>query len=45
VQTCVAGSFRGFRLDIHVYFATQLPDAKLLAEAQAELNRLRLPRG
>src|SRR5437763_8289673 len=38
-----AGSVHGFRLDIRVYFATQHPDAKLLSDAQIELNRLRLP--
>lgn len=33
----------GWDLDVRVYFATQQPDRKLLAEAQAELDRLRLP--
>jgi hypothetical protein len=33
----------GWDLDVRVYFATQHPDRKLLAEAQAELDRLRLP--
>jgi hypothetical protein len=33
----------GWDLDVRVYFATEHPDRKLLAEAQAELDRLRLP--
>jgi len=34
---------RGWRLDVRVYFATQQPNRRLLAEAQAELDRLLLP--
>jgi len=33
----------GWDLDVRVYFATQHPDRTLLEEAQAELDRLRLP--
>jgi hypothetical protein len=33
----------GWDLDVRVYFATQHPGRKLLAKAQAELDRLRLP--
>ena len=33
----------GWHLDVRVYFATQHPDKELLKEAQAQLNRLRLP--
>jgi hypothetical protein len=33
----------GWQLDVRVYFATQHPSRALLAEAQAELNRLLLP--
>lgn len=33
----------GWRLDVRVYFGTQHPSRRLLAEAQAELNRLQLP--
>jgi len=32
-------------LDVRVYFATQSPGSRLLAHAQAELDRLVLPRG
>jgi hypothetical protein len=34
----------GWHLDVRVYFATQHPGKALLASAQAELNRLLLPR-
>jgi len=34
----------GWHLDVRVYFATQHPSRALLARAQAELNRLGLPR-
>jgi hypothetical protein len=34
----------GWQLDVRVYFATQHPSEKLLAQAQAELDRLLLPR-
>jgi hypothetical protein len=37
------GSVLGWDLDVRVFFATQRPNAALRAEAQAELNRLRLP--
>ena len=33
----------GWQVDVRVYFATQHPGKKLLAEAHAELNRLLLP--
>lgn len=33
----------GWHLDVRVYFATQHPGKKLLAQAQAELDRLLLP--
>jgi hypothetical protein len=33
----------GWHLDVRVYFGTEHPDAALLARAQAELDRLRLP--
>jgi hypothetical protein len=35
---------RGWLLDVRVYFATQHPSKRLLYEAQAELNRLLLPK-
>ena len=35
---------RGWHLDVRVYFGTQHPSKRLLAKAQAELDRLRLPR-
>jgi hypothetical protein len=35
---------KGWQLDVRVYFATQHPSKRLLAEAQAELDRLMLPR-
>lgn len=34
----------GWHLDVRVYFGTQHPSKALLAKAQAELDRLRLPR-
>lgn len=36
-------SVGGWRLDIRVYFGTQRPSHSLVAAAQQELNRLRLP--
>ena len=36
-------SVQDWNLDIRVFFATQHPNAALLAKAQAELSRLRLP--
>jgi hypothetical protein len=33
----------GWHLDVRVYFGTQYPPKRLLAKAQAELDRLRLP--
>jgi hypothetical protein len=36
-------SVHGWDLDARVFFATQHPDPALLAKAQAELSRLRLP--
>jgi hypothetical protein len=33
----------GWHLDVRVYFATQHPSRALIAKAQSELNRLRLP--
>jgi hypothetical protein len=36
---------RGWQLDVRVYFATQHPSKRLLHEAQAELDRLLLPKG
>ena len=35
---------RGWLLDVRVYFATQHPSKRLLHEAQAELDRLLLPK-
>jgi len=35
---------KGWQLDVRVYFATQHPSKRLLAEAQTELDRLVLPR-
>jgi hypothetical protein len=35
---------RGWDLDVRVYFATQRPGRRLVAKAQAELDRLLLPR-
>jgi hypothetical protein len=37
------GAVHGWDLDIRVFFATQHPSAALRAQAQAEVNRLRLP--
>src|SRR2546421_6026444 len=34
---------RGWRLDVRVYFGTQHPSRPVIAKAQAELDRLRLP--
>jgi hypothetical protein len=34
----------GWHLDVRVYFGTQHPSKALFAKAQAELDRLRLPR-
>jgi uncharacterized protein YchJ len=34
---------KGWQLDVRVYFATQHPSKKLLAQAQAELDQLLLP--
>jgi len=42
-QRVWVGSVRGWDLDIRVFFATQRPNAALRANAQAELDRLRLP--
>ncbi len=36
-------TIRGWHLDVRVYFATQRPNKRLVAEAQAQLNRLLLP--
>jgi len=35
---------RGWDLDVRVYFATQRPGRRLVGKAQAELDRLLLPR-
>jgi hypothetical protein len=35
---------RGWDLDVRVYFATQRPGKRLVEKAQAELDRLLLPR-
>jgi hypothetical protein len=37
------GVVNGWDMDVRVYFARQHPDKKLLAEAQAQLDRLVLP--
>jgi hypothetical protein len=37
------GVIDGWDMDVRVYFATQHPDAQLLHEAQAQLDRLVLP--
>jgi hypothetical protein len=37
-------SVNGWRLEVRVYFATQHPNKRLLRAAQAELDRLLLPR-
>jgi hypothetical protein len=42
-QRLRAVSIRGWNLEVRLYFATQHPDTKLLAEAQAQLNRLLPP--
>lgn len=38
------GVINGWDMDVRVYFATQHPDKQLLEAAQAELDRLVLPR-
>jgi hypothetical protein len=38
------GVINGWDMDVRVYFATQHPDKQLLRAAQAELDRLVLPR-
>jgi hypothetical protein len=42
-QRLRALSIRGWNLEVRLYFATQHPDKKLLAEAQAQLDRLLPP--
>ena len=42
-QRLRGASVRGWNLDVRVYFATQQPSKKLIAQAQAELGRLLLP--
>jgi hypothetical protein len=42
-QRLRAVSVGGWNLEVRVYFATQHPDEKLLAEAQSQLDRLLLP--
>ena len=42
-QRLRAVSVRGWNLEVRVYFATQHPDTKLLAAAQAQLDRLLPP--
>jgi hypothetical protein len=42
-QRLEAGVIHDWDLDVRVYFGTQHPDRHLLEEAQAELDRLRLP--
>lgn len=42
-QRLRAVSIHGWNLEVRLYFATQHPDKKLLAEAQAQLDRLLLP--
>ncbi len=42
-QRLRAVSIRGWNLEVRLYFATQHPDKKLLAEAQAQLDRLLPP--
>jgi hypothetical protein len=37
------GAVSGWDMDVRIYFATQHPDKKLLAEAQAQIDRLVLP--
>jgi hypothetical protein len=43
-QRVWVGDVRGWDMDVRVFFATQHPSAELLAAAEAELRRLRLPR-
>ncbi|MFL5954352.1 MAG: hypothetical protein ACJ76I_09625 [Gaiellaceae bacterium] len=42
-QRLRAVSVRGWNLDVRVYFATEHPDKRLLAAAQAQLDRLLPP--
>jgi hypothetical protein len=42
-QRMRAVSVAGWNLDVRVFFATQRPSKKLVARAQAELDRLLLP--
>jgi len=42
-QRVWVGSVQGWDLDVRVFFATQRPSSALRAQAQAELDRLRLP--
>lgn len=42
-QRVWVGAVHGWDLDVRVFFATQHPSASLQSQAQAELNRLRLP--
>jgi hypothetical protein len=42
-QRLRAVSVNGWNFEVRVYFATQQPDKKLLAQAQAQLDRLLLP--
>lgn len=42
-QRVWVGSVNGWDLDVRVFFATQHPNRSLQAQAQAELDRLRLP--
>jgi hypothetical protein len=42
-QRTWVGSVHGWDLDVRVFFATQRPSLALQAQAQAEVNRLRLP--
>ena len=42
-QRLRAVSVHGWNLEVRVYFATQHPDKKLLAQAQAQLDRLLVP--
>jgi len=42
-QRLRAVSIGGWNLEVRLYFATQHPDKKLLAEAQTQLDRLLLP--
>jgi hypothetical protein len=42
-QRVWVGSVQGWDLDVRIFFATQRPSSALRAQAQAELDRLRLP--